>query len=150
MSAPGPSPLRILFAGELRYLLRDRMALVLLLVTPVVVYPVLFWGLGAMQEENERKAETKVVQVAAPAEWAGWLVEEDHIERVEPGSEAAEDDATVEVPPAPRVAARRACRRSPRHRRLPVGPSRHGPPGTASRPSSIGSVRRTRRRPAAP
>lgn len=101
MSAPGPSPLRILFAGELRYLLRDRMALVLLLVTPVVVYPVLFWGLGAMQEENERKAETKVVQVAAPAEWAGWLVEEDHIERVEPGSEAAEDaDATVEVPPA--------------------------------------------------
>ena len=101
MSAPGPSPSGSCSPERLRYLLRDRMALVLLLVTPVVVYPVLFWGLGAMQEENERKAETKVVQVAAPAEWAGWLVDEDHIERVEPGSSAAEDaDATVEVPPA--------------------------------------------------
>ena len=84
-------------------LLRERMALVRRRLTPVVVYPVLFWGLGAMQEENERKAERSEL-VKVPRGGRAERAERGHIERVERSSAAEDADAT-----------RRSCRRSWEH-----------------------------------
>ena len=103
MKALSPNAaLRALFRGELRYILRDPLALVLMLVVPVLAYPALFFGMDAMQGANAEKAETRELTIAGPPELAAWLLPGDALRVVDAaGPEAETADATLILPDGP-------------------------------------------------
>ena len=69
-----------LLRAELRYLLRDPTALLLMIGLPILLYPLVF-GLGtvATKTGGEQMARA-VLPISVPAELQAWIEEEDAIE----------------------------------------------------------------------
>ena len=59
-----PGVVRIVVASELRRLVRDRRALLTALVLPMLLYPLLFLGLGRFEDAAERSLDEKEITVA--------------------------------------------------------------------------------------
>ena len=96
MSGAPRGLLAALLRGELRYLLRDRAALVLMVLGPVLVYPALFYGMGAMQAASDEKQEAREITIAADPAVADWLEPSDALVVVAPGALPADQvDARV-------------------------------------------------------
>lgn len=69
-----------LLGAELRYHLRDRVMLALMILAPLVVYPALLYGTQRMQRTDEQSLREEVLTVSAPAEVQAWIRPEDHLE----------------------------------------------------------------------
>ena len=74
---------KTLLKGELRYHLRDPVTLLVMLVLPLVLYPLVFWGFGKLEARQTLTIHEQVLKVAAPAELRDWLEESDLLEVVE-------------------------------------------------------------------
>lgn len=69
-----------LVRGDLLLQLRDPIALVFMVLMPLVVFPALFWGVGAAQEAQEEAHEDAVLTVWVAPELEPWVEEEDLLE----------------------------------------------------------------------
>lgn len=89
--------------GELRYHLRDPVTLLLLVVVPLVVYPLMLLGMGKLGQAQTSRLEAQILSVAGPPEVASWIEEGDHLRLTAGGldrSERPEKDAVlVEITP---------------------------------------------------
>ncbi len=88
----------VLLRGELRYLSRDPAALLLMVVAPVLFYPLLVAGLGSLQEAGEKRMAQQTHTISAPAELHRFVRKSDALEVVEDAPQAAmtlEDDAVT-------------------------------------------------------
>lgn len=100
-------PFSTLLRGELRIFLRDRQAIVLLVLAPLLLYPVLFYAMGALQEASQSSGETREVTLAAPPELADWVREGDHLTLLPPGDESADAEVLLSPPDERRPPPRR-------------------------------------------
>ena len=100
----GSQPLRTLFMGELRMLLRDHRTIIASVVLPLVFLPLVFWITNMVEKKREKKLETQTFQYAVVGSEASAV--RDLFARTikpgaEPGDQALEKDGD-EAEKAPR------------------------------------------------
>jgi sodium transport system permease protein len=91
---------RILFAHEVKMLMRDRRTVVIAVVLPIVVWPVMFFGTRKMSERREEQLKQttfKYAVVGLQADNARTLIEKgrDEVGAAEDDSESARKDAQI-------------------------------------------------------
>ncbi|MBN1441569.1 MAG: hypothetical protein JXA90_02620, partial [Planctomycetes bacterium] len=94
-----------IFAKEARELLRDRRAVFVSFILPLVLYPLLFAGLSVLPRRHQEDMEARPLKAAAAGETEGFLRalrEEDRVELIsgaadEEALRAGEVDVIVEI-----------------------------------------------------
>ena len=69
----------LVLRGDLTYHLRDPVTLLLMVVLPVLLYPLLFGGMTALERSQSAELSRSELAIAAPAEFAGDLVPDDRL-----------------------------------------------------------------------
>lgn len=69
-----------LLGAELRYHLRDRLMLALMVLAPLVIYPTLLYGTQRMQKSDEVMLRDETLLISAPEAFAAWLLPSDNLE----------------------------------------------------------------------
>ena len=84
-----------LLAAELRYHLRDRLMLALMVLAPLVIYPTLLYGTQRMQRTDEVQLADERLTVSAPDAVKAWLEPADNLEISSQPYDRADPDGPI-------------------------------------------------------